>query len=84
MVKEVKIEIFYELRSEEDAKNIYMALEPEFKRGFPGIKKGSLELNKNELRILIQGESVSRVRAIMNTLTRWLISIENLNDTIGK
>jgi len=84
MVKEVKIEIFYELRSEEDAKNIYMALEPEFKRGFPGIKKSSLELNKNELRILIQGESVSRVRAIMNTLTRWLISIENLNDTIGK
>ncbi|HLI46014.1 MAG TPA: KEOPS complex subunit Pcc1 [Geobacterales bacterium] len=84
MIKYLQVDVVYNLKDENEAMFIYRALVPEFKKGFPGIKSSYIDLKGKEIRFHLQGESVSRIRAIINTLTRWLISIESLNDTIGR
>ncbi len=66
--------------SEREAELIYKTLLPEFKKGFPGLSRAGIKLEGKTIFIWFEADRLARIRAISNTLMRWLISIEEIND----
>lgn len=80
MIKSVSITINYDFK--EKSKFYYKSLLPEFSKGFPKIKNANIDLKKNCLKITLFSNNLSKIRAIYNSINRWLISIEDINNKL--
>jgi Uncharacterized protein conserved in archaea len=78
VIQEVIAKMEYEFKDENEAFIYYQSLSPEFKKGFPGVTKSSIDLIGNKIIIEIRSLSVSRLRAILNSINRWLISMSEV------
>ena len=80
LVKNVKISYEITFENENKADIIYNSLLPEFEKGFPGISYRKFIIEKNKIKIELHSSNISRIRAISNTINRWLISIKEINN----
>jgi len=80
LIKIVKISYEITFENENKANIFYNSLLPEFEKGFPGIIYKNFAIEKNKIKIELHSNNISRIRAISNTINRWLISIKEINN----
>ena len=78
VISEIIVYIEHEFKDEKEALLYFQAILPEFKKGFPGIKEVNIKLMDNKINMEFHSLSISRLRAILNSINRWLISMSDV------
>jgi tRNA threonylcarbamoyladenosine modification (KEOPS) complex Pcc1 subunit len=78
VICEIIAYIEHEFKDEKEALLYYQSILPEFKKGFPGINEANIKLMDNKINMEFHSLSISRLRAILNSINRWLISMSDV------
>jgi tRNA threonylcarbamoyladenosine modification (KEOPS) complex Pcc1 subunit len=78
VIYEIVAHMEHEFKDEREALLYYQSILPEFKKGFPGIKEANIKLMDNKMIMEFRSFSISRLRAILNSINRWLISMSDV------